>query len=241
MTHCLPVLPGALGSCIRNVVFDHITFHEPFKAIYIKSNPGDVGVGTVSNITYSNVHCVSCLLRHSFCLRHSFVFVSSCTKSCRTARLEPCGTRFGLGHSKSEFVVIVRFLWFFLHIVQSGFLCSHLCVFYVLILLSHLCFCRQQPGQPSKGCSFTFPVRGECQTQPRVTISNIVIRDSVFEAGVTLPGVLYCDPANPCKGITLSNVSNTGVFAVQPTYFCKNAVVRSIGSTLPVPQCVQTE
>lgn len=59
VSHFTIAIAGVLGSCIRNVVFDHITFHEPFKAVYIKSNPGDVGVGTVNNITYSNLRVVT--------------------------------------------------------------------------------------------------------------------------------------------------------------------------------------
>lgn len=42
-------------SCIRNVTFDNIVFHNPIKALYIKSNPGDTGSGIVEQITYKNI------------------------------------------------------------------------------------------------------------------------------------------------------------------------------------------
>lgn len=163
-----PSSQGVLGSCIRNVTFDGITFDAPFKAVYIKSNPGDNGVGTVANIVYRNLN-------------------------------------------------VVGSLWYPIWIGPQQ---------------------EQQPHQQSKGCSFLFPLPGyNCTTNPRVSITNITIEDSQFALGVTLPGVFLCDPKNPCTGLTLRNVQNTGIWSIQDQYYCHNAAVQTIGSTFPKPNC----
>ena len=47
------VPPGT--NCVRNVSFYDSVFYDPFKAIYIKSNPGSHGKGIISNILYQNI------------------------------------------------------------------------------------------------------------------------------------------------------------------------------------------
>ncbi len=49
------VPPNENNNCIRNVTVRNIKFQEPFKAIYIKPNPGDSGTGLISNIKYENI------------------------------------------------------------------------------------------------------------------------------------------------------------------------------------------
>lgn len=50
-------VPPNLGTnCIKNVTFRNIDFKMPFKAIYVKSNPGEKGDAIIQNITYENVH-----------------------------------------------------------------------------------------------------------------------------------------------------------------------------------------
>lgn len=49
------VPPNSDNNCIRNVTFRNIKFQDPFKAIYIKPNPGDSGTGLISNINYENI------------------------------------------------------------------------------------------------------------------------------------------------------------------------------------------
>lgn len=47
--------------CVSDVTFSNITFHEPLKAIYIKTNPGTTSSmepgsgGLIKNITYENI------------------------------------------------------------------------------------------------------------------------------------------------------------------------------------------
>ena len=48
------VPPRSEVNCIRNVTFRNIVQHRPFKAIYIKTNPGDSGSGIIENILYEN-------------------------------------------------------------------------------------------------------------------------------------------------------------------------------------------
>mmetsp|Transcript_31445 Transcript_31445/g.43639 ORF Transcript_31445/g.43639 Transcript_31445/m.43639 type:complete len:460 (+) Transcript_31445:384-1763(+) len=47
--------PSIKGNCVRNVTFRNVEFLYPFKAIYIKTNPGDAGFGIIDNITYEDI------------------------------------------------------------------------------------------------------------------------------------------------------------------------------------------
>ena len=49
------VPPNDRLNCVRNVTFEHIVFFQPFKAIYVKSNPGDNGKGLIQDITYRHI------------------------------------------------------------------------------------------------------------------------------------------------------------------------------------------
>lgn len=49
------VPPRSEVNCIRNVAFRNITFFHPFKAVYVKTNPGDSGSGIIENILYENL------------------------------------------------------------------------------------------------------------------------------------------------------------------------------------------
>jgi hypothetical protein len=91
---------------------------------------------------------------------------------------------------------------------------------------------QKQPGNGSDtGCSFFYPVNRTCATQPRVSISNISLVNVTSVEGISLPGVILCDPANPCKNIKFDNVSNTGVWLVETKYECHNAVVTQTKTT----------
>jgi polygalacturonase len=46
------VPPNSNYACVRNVVFRNITMILPFKAIYVKTNPGENGYGEITNILY---------------------------------------------------------------------------------------------------------------------------------------------------------------------------------------------
>lgn len=55
------VPPRDSYACIRDVHFSNVTFHHPYKSIYIKTNPGTTtsmlpgSGGEISNITYTDI------------------------------------------------------------------------------------------------------------------------------------------------------------------------------------------
>lgn len=83
---------------------------------------------------------------------------------------------------------------------------------------------QQQPGTSGTGCSWLYPIVPSCPTQPRVTVRDIVLQNMTFTNGLTLPGVVLCDPSNPCTGLRFDSVVNTGNWVVQDTYACAGAV-----------------
>mmetsp|Transcript_14003 Transcript_14003/g.18190 ORF Transcript_14003/g.18190 Transcript_14003/m.18190 type:complete len:467 (+) Transcript_14003:93-1493(+) len=50
------ISPSINVECISNIMFENINFIYPFKAIYIKTNPGNDGTAIVNNITYENIN-----------------------------------------------------------------------------------------------------------------------------------------------------------------------------------------
>jgi hypothetical protein len=96
---------------------------------------------------------------------------------------------------------------------------------------------QDQPGTPGNGCSFRYPLVPVCPTQPRVSVSNIVLENINFAEGDTLPGVLLCNETNPCSGFVFNNVKNKGNFLVQSNYVCQNTIASFIDSD-PVPDCI---
>ncbi|KAA0175517.1 hypothetical protein FNF27_02927 [Cafeteria roenbergensis] len=49
------VPPSARVNCVRDILFRNITFESPTKAIYLKSNGGDVGTAVVEDVTYEHI------------------------------------------------------------------------------------------------------------------------------------------------------------------------------------------
>jgi hypothetical protein len=68
-------------------------------------------------------------------------------------------------------------------------------------------------------------------------MNNIVIRNSQFLLGDSLPGVILCNATNPCKNIQFEGVQNTGKFSIQPDYYCQNAQVVMTGTNSPIVNC----
>jgi polygalacturonase len=52
------VPPHENVNCVRDVIFRRINFTLPIKAVYVKTNPGTVGSGVISNITYEDIKAV---------------------------------------------------------------------------------------------------------------------------------------------------------------------------------------
>ena len=99
----------------------------------------------------------------------------------------------------------------------------------------------QQQKQPSNGtdtgCSFLYPLNQTCATNPLVTMRDIFVTNVTASSGLTLPGVILCDPANPCTNVQFENFNNTGMWLVSSAYDCHNAFVNSTNAD-PTPICV---
>jgi len=48
------VPPNDNVNCVRDVTFRNVEFFDPFKAVYVKTNPGG-GSGIIDNILYENI------------------------------------------------------------------------------------------------------------------------------------------------------------------------------------------
>jgi polygalacturonase len=160
------VPPDVGVNCVRNITFENNVMYEAIKGVYVKSNPGDVGSGIITDITYRNL-------------------------------------------------TVDGSLWYPIWIGPQQ---------------------EQQPGTKGTGCSFLYPIVKECPTNPRVSITNITLENVSLTGGVTLPGVILCDPTTQCTGFVFENVTNTGAFLVQSDYVCANAHGVDVGNT-PSPGC----
>jgi len=49
------VPPNDGHACVRDITFRNISFEKPFKAVYVKTNPGNHGDGEITNILYENL------------------------------------------------------------------------------------------------------------------------------------------------------------------------------------------
>lgn len=136
------VPPNNDVNCVRNVTFRDSVIHRPFKAIYIKPNPGVNGIGIIEDIIYENI---------------------------------------AIDHA----------LWWTIWIGPQQ---------------------QNQPGaKAGTGCNFMFPFVPICPTQPLVSMKRITLRN--VHATETLPmfegpGVILCDPSNPCADFVFENVTN---------------------------------
>jgi polygalacturonase len=50
------VPPNEFHTCVKNVTFKNIDFFNAIKAVYVKTNPGEVGTGEITDITYENIN-----------------------------------------------------------------------------------------------------------------------------------------------------------------------------------------
>lgn len=169
------VPPNSGVNCVRNITFENVHMENPFKGIYIKSNPGTTGSGIIDQITYKNM-------------------------------------------------TIDWALWYPVWIGPQQ---------------------QQQPKDPhggsaDTGCSFFYPLNRTCATNPLITMQNIKLQDIKITNTLLLPGVILCDPANPCKNIVFDNVSSEGgLELVQKTWECHNVEGTITGGTNN-PSCFTT-
>jgi len=159
------IAPSADNACIANVVFRDIKFVKPFKAIYIKTNPGDIGHGIVKNITYENI-------------------------------------------------LVEEPLWWPVYIGPQQ---------------------QKQPDGTGPGCML-YPLDGYCPTQPRVSVSDVVLRNVEIKHALLGPGIVRCDPSNPCSNFSFENVRVNGLFVLERHFICENTFV-AIHDVVPPLGC----
>lgn len=51
----------------------------------------------------------------------------------------------------------------------------------------------------------TYPLT-PCETQPRIDLNNITLRDINVDGSVLTPGIIRCNETNPCHGFVFENV-----------------------------------
>ena len=120
---------------MRNVTFRNIELTHPIKAIYVKTNPGEVGSGIIENVLYENI-------------------------------------------------TYHNALWWGIYIGPQQ---------------------QRQPGGAGPGCML-YPLVKECETQPRVPIKNLTLRNVHGSGGLLAPGILRCNETKPCEGFSFENV-----------------------------------
>mmetsp|Transcript_11044 Transcript_11044/g.16776 ORF Transcript_11044/g.16776 Transcript_11044/m.16776 type:complete len:144 (-) Transcript_11044:247-678(-) len=68
---------------------------------------------------------------------------------------------------------------------------------------------QHQPDGSGPGC-FLYPFAGGCETQPRIDVANITLRNVEQRGGFFPPGIVRCNETNPCHDINFDNVKVTG-------------------------------
>jgi hypothetical protein len=57
-----------------------------------------------------------------------------------------------------------------------------------------------------------YPLMKRCDTQPRITVRNITLRN-IHSRGGYLVGIVRCNATNPCTNINFENVNHDGFFS----------------------------
>ena len=75
-----------------------------------------------------------------------------------------------------------------------------------------------------------------------MTIRNITLRNVAFTNSLLMPGVLLCDPKNPCTGFVFDNVTVTPAneFLVQNDWVCQNVLDARFQNVSPPIKCKTT-
>ncbi len=124
------VPPKSDVNCLRNITFRNVHMQNPFKGIYIKTNPGTEGSGIIDRITYQN-----------------FTMKSP--------------------------------IWWAIYIGPQQ---------------------MKEPDGGGPGCLlYPFDPKGTCETQPRVTITNIVVQNVTITNSLLYPVTIRCNASNPCR------------------------------------------
>ena len=57
---------------------------------------------------------------------------------------------------------------------------------------------------------YPFDPRGTCETQPRINVTNIRLKDVSVTHSLLFPIVMRCNETNPCSNVTFENVQARG-------------------------------
>ena len=158
------VPPHNLHNCVRNVTFRNITFKNPYKAVYVKSNPGNSGTGMIENIVYDGLK-------------------------------------------------IENPLWWGIYIGPQQ---------------------QKQPDGGGPGCML-YPLLKHCDTEARVTMRNITVKNVHMTGGIVPPGIIRCNATNPCTGFHFENVYATGWFTPLNIGYITENVVGTASYVWPDP------
>ena len=86
---------------------------------------------------------------------------------------------------------------------------------------------QKQPDKGGPGCMlYPFDPKGNCQTQPRINITNVRLKDISITSSLLFPIVLRCNETNPCKNIEFDNVQARGwlIGKKNKGYVCENII-----------------
>ena len=78
-----------------------------------------------------------------------------------------------------------------------------------------------------------YPIGG-CETQPRIDVQNITLRNIESRGGFLPPGVIRCNASNPCT-VNLENVDIRGWWEVFNWSFISEYVDGNVVDTYPDP------
>mmetsp|Transcript_7260 Transcript_7260/g.5528 ORF Transcript_7260/g.5528 Transcript_7260/m.5528 type:complete len:197 (+) Transcript_7260:828-1418(+) len=92
---------------------------------------------------------------------------------------------------------------------------------------------QKQPDGSGPGCMF-YPL-GPCETQPRITVQNITLRNMEFEHSLLTPGIIRCNETNPCTGFTFDNVHMNAWYTDTDHGFITENVYGTVIDSYPDP------
>jgi len=92
---------------------------------------------------------------------------------------------------------------------------------------------QKQPGGDGPGCMF-YPLGG-CETQPLISMNNIILRNVVSHGGPLTPGVIRCNDTNPCTGFEFTNVHIHGWWRLFGMGYITENTSGTVTNSRPVP------
>jgi hypothetical protein len=65
---------------------------------------------------------------------------------------------------------------------------------------------QKQPGGGGPGCMF-YPLDPHCETQPRINVTEIYLKNVTSTGGLLMAGILRCNETNPCIDFHFEDVN----------------------------------